>query len=50
MTPIERMVAAGLSRECASEAAIWYMTQGDDKGLEAYVVALEVRHGIHTAQ
>ena len=28
MTPVERMVAAGMSRDCASETEIWYMTQG----------------------
>ena len=49
MTLIERMVAAGMSRECASETAVWYMAQGDDEGLEAYVTALEGKHGIHSA-
>lgn len=49
MTLIERMVAAGMSRECATETAMWYMAQGDDEGLEAYVTALEGKHGIHSA-
>ena len=49
MTLIERMVAAGMSRECAAETAVWYMAQGDDEGLEAYVTALEGKHGIHSA-
>ena len=41
MTLIERMVAAGMSRDCAAETAMWYMAQGDDEGLEDYVTALE---------
>lgn len=41
MTPVERMVAAGMSRDCASETEIWYMTQGDEDGLESYIAALE---------
>lgn len=40
MTLIERMVAAGMSRDCAAETAMWYMAQGDDEGLEDYVTAL----------
>ena len=39
MTLIERMVAAGMSRDCAAETAMWYMAQGDDEGLEDYVTA-----------
>ena len=41
ITLIERMVAAGMSRDCAAETAMWYMAQGDDEGLEDYVTALE---------
>ena len=41
MTAIERMVAAGMSESAASETAMWYMAQGDDEGLETYVIALE---------
>ena len=41
MTLVERMVAAGMSPDCASETAMWYMAQGDDEGLETYVIALE---------
>nr|DAP52201.1 MAG TPA: hypothetical protein [Caudoviricetes sp.] len=44
MTLIERMVAAGMSRDCAAETAMWYMAQGDDDGLEDYVIALETSH------
>lgn len=40
MTLIERMVAAGMSRDCAAETAMWYMAQGDDEGLEDYVTAV----------
>ena len=43
MTPVERMVAAGMSEDAAAEAAMWYMAQGDDDGLESYVTALEGR-------
>ena len=56
MTAIERMVAAGMSEAAASETAMWYMAQGDDRGLEDYVVALEAlrdmdaRHGIRALQ
>ena len=41
MTPIDRMVAAGMSRACAVETESWYMMQGDEDGLESYIVALE---------
>lgn len=44
MTLIERMVAAGMSRDCATETAMWYMAQGDGDGLEDYVIALETSH------
>ena len=56
MTAVERMVAAGMSQECAADTAMWYMAQGDDEGLESYVVALEslhemdLRRGIRTLQ
>ena len=56
MTLVERLVAAGMSQDCAAETAMWYMAQGDDEGLESYVVALEslhdmdVRRGIRTLQ
>lgn len=56
MTAIERMVAAGMSEAAAAETAMWYMAQGDDEGLESYVVALESLHdmdsrrGIRTLQ
>lgn len=56
MTLVERLVAAGMSQDCAAETAMWYMAQGDDSGLEDYVVALEAlrdmdaRHGIRALQ
>ncbi len=40
---IERMIAAGLDRASAAEAAAWYLSQGDEDGLESYVIALEGR-------
>ena len=56
MTLIERMVAAGMDQESASETAMWYIAQVDEDGLESYVVALESLHdmdsrrGIRTLQ
>lgn len=56
MTAIERMVAAGMSEAAAAETATWYMAQGDEDGLEAYVISLEAlsdmeaRRGIRTLQ
>ena len=56
MTLVERLVAAGMSQDCAAETAMWYMAQGDDEGLEDYVTALEAlrdmdaRHGIRALQ
>ena len=38
---IQRMVDAGMSRECAEETAHWYSSRCDEDGLDAYVVALE---------
>ena len=46
MTPIDRMVAAGMSRACAVETESWYMMQGDEDGLESYIVALEALAGM----
>ena len=56
MTYIERLVSAGMSESCAAETAMWYMAQGDDEGLESYVVALEAlkeleaRRGVRSLQ
>lgn len=56
MTLVERLLAAGMSQDCAAETAMWYMAQGDDDGLESYVTALEAlkdmeaRRGIRTLQ
>ena len=56
MTYVERLVDAGMSQECAAETAMWYMAQGDDDGLEDYVIGLEAlrdmeaRRGIRTVQ
>lgn len=47
MTLIERMVATGMSRDCAAETAMWYMAQGDDEGLEDYVTAIEAGKEAH---
>lgn len=41
MTYIERMIAAGMEPKAAAETAMWFMAQGDDDGLDAYVIALE---------
>ena len=50
MTLIERMVAAGMSEDAAAETAMWYMAQGDDDGLESYVIALEKDYDLRTLQ
>ena len=56
MTLVERLVAAWMSQECAAETAMWNMAQGDDEGLESYVVAIDSitymdsRRGIRTLQ
>ena len=56
MTYVERMVSAGMSPDAAAETAMWYMAQGDDEGLEDYVIALEAlrdmeaRRGIRAVQ
>lgn len=45
-----------MSRACAVETESWYMMQGDEDGLESYIVALEslrdmeLRHGIRELQ
>ena len=45
LTHVERMVAAGMTQKDAAETAMWFMAQGDDDGLESYVVSLEaLRH------
>ena len=33
MTPVERLVAAGIRPDCAAESVMWYQAQGDDYGL-----------------
>lgn len=50
LTPIERMVAAGMTKDCAAETAMWYMAQGNDGGLEKYVTMLEARNALHALQ
>lgn len=50
MSHIERMVAAGMSQEATTETAMWFMAQGDDDGLESYVIALEERNGVQIIQ
>lgn len=40
---IERLVAAGISREDAKEAVIWFCGQGTAEGLESYVLRCERR-------
>lgn len=50
MNLIERMVAAGMSEDAAAETAMWYMAQGDDDGLESYVIALEKDYDLRILQ
>ena len=41
MTPVERLVAAGIRPDCAAESVMWYQAQGDDYGLQKYVDEVE---------
>ena len=42
------MVAAGMTKDCAAETAMWYMAQGSDDGLEKYVTILEAKNALCT--
>lgn len=37
------MIEAGIPIEAAVDTAIWYMQQGDEDGLERYVMEVEAR-------
>ena len=43
MTPVERLIAAGIRPDCAAESVLWYQSQGDDYGLEKYLDEVECR-------
>lgn len=43
MTPVERLVAAGIRPDCAAESVMWYQAQGDDYGLQKYLDEVEAR-------
>ena len=43
MTPVERLVAAGIRPDCASESVMWYQAQGGDYGLQKYLDEVEAR-------
>ena len=34
MGSVERLIAAGIRKDCAEETVMWYRAQGDDYGLE----------------
>ena len=44
MGAVERLVAAGIKKDCAEETVLWYRAQGDDYGLEKYLNEVESRH------
>lgn len=44
MSEIERLVSAGIDRESAGEAVMWYLSQGDESKLELYVRECENRY------
>ena len=46
MTPVERLIAAGIRPDCAAESVMWYLSQGDDYGLEKYLIEVENRKGV----
>lgn len=50
MTMVERLLAAGMSQDCAAETAMWYMAQGDDEGLERYIQEAEYHHALQVLQ
>ena len=50
MTPVERLIEAGIRPDCAVETVEWYRTQGDDHILERYIQEAELRHGIQVLQ
>ena len=50
MTPVERLIEAGIRPDCALETVEWYRTQGDDHILERYIQEAELRHGIQVLQ
>lgn len=43
MTPVQRLIAAGIRPDCAAETVMWYQAQGDDEGLEKYIAEIESR-------
>ena len=44
MGAVERLVAAGIKKDCAEETVLLYRSQGDDYGLEKYLNEVESRH------
>lgn len=46
MTPVERLIAAGIRPDCARETIMWFRAQGDDYGLEKYLNEVEARKGV----
>lgn len=43
MQAVERLVSAGILPECAADTVAWYMRQGNEAGLERYVLEVESR-------
>ena len=43
MTPVERLIAAGIRPDCARETIMWFRAQGDDYGLQKYLDEIEAR-------
>lgn len=43
LNAIERLVLAGIDRESAGEAVIWYLSQGTEENLEEYIQDIEKR-------
>ena len=43
LTPVQRLIAAGIRPDCAAETVMWYQAQGDDEGLEKYIAEIESR-------
>lgn len=43
MNQFQRLVAAGMTEECAKDRVMWYMAQDDEIGLEEYIAKVEKR-------
>jgi len=50
MDSITRLVQAGIRPDCATETVAWFRSQGDDHGLERYILQAESRIKHHVCR